>query len=154
MLLCLANPLWLLRMRTKRLCQSNDGALFGVNINPGAASNQLPMHHVLILLCLTQWARQSYLRSLSKGWSRVYCQPRCFAFSFLWVCPGDLRLMLSTKAAHAAPLEAVDRVSLVSDFLWKAHTSDCQRSWDLDDAVIDTRQCLFPYRGQTFTLAL
>ena len=37
-------------------------------------------------------------------------------YHFLWVCPGDLRIMLSTKAAHAAPREAVDRVSLVSDF--------------------------------------
>ena len=64
-------------------------------------------------------------------------------YHFLWACPKDLRMMLSTKAAHAAPLEAVDRISLVSDFLWKRPADNNQRSWDLDDDVIVIRSVPF-----------
>ena len=38
-------------------------------------------------------------------------------YHFLWVCPGDLRIIIATKAAHATPRDVLDRVSLVSDFL-------------------------------------
>ena len=58
-------------------------------------------------------------------------------YHFFVGVPGGLRIELSTKAAHAAPLEAVDRVSLVSDFLWKHPADNCQRRWDLGDAVTE-----------------
>ena len=44
--------------------------------------------------------------------------------------------MLSTRAAHAAPREAVARVTLVSDILWMIPADICHWSWDIDDVVI------------------
>ena len=64
-------------------------------------------------------------------------------YHFLWVCPGDLRIMLSTKAAHATRREGLDRVNIVSDFSGKSHTNNCQRSWDIDDAVLVFRVSSF-----------
>ena len=73
------------------------------------------MHHLFRFPCAIQWASQSYLLVVFPRLAKSVLPTTLLRYHFLWVCPEDLRVMLSTKAARAAPREAVDRVSLVVD---------------------------------------
>ena len=116
----------------QEILPSKGGATLGYT---EVAAHQLPMHHLFPLRCPTQWASQSYVPVVIPGLVKSVL-PTTLRYRSFWVCPGDLRIMLSTKAAHATPRKALDRDTLVSDVSGKSHTSNCQRSWDLDDAVI------------------
>ena len=78
---------------------------FAGDLIPEAAAHQLPMRHEFRCPCPTRWAAsQSYLPVVFPGLVNSVLPTTLLRYLFVWVCPGDLKIMLSTKAAHAAPL--------------------------------------------------
>ena len=102
----------------QEILPSNDGATFGGNVNPEAASHQLPMHHSIILLYPTLWASPLFppLAS-SSDWSRLYCQPR-----FATTCCGCAR-----GSTPLGPGSRLARIGLSPGAQGKQY----QRSWDV-----------------------
>ena len=81
---------------------SSDGATFGAKFNPEAASHQVPMHN--FFLSMSHSVGQSVISSVSfQGLVKSVLPTTSLRYHFLWVCPGDLRISISTKAAHATP---------------------------------------------------